>query len=306
MLSFDEYMKQSDDSKLKNFMDTLAISNRKPTYYVNWDKVYNNSDKYEYELNALNFLIGKDNIENEATKVFTEHPELLKVMPALIASREADLDVLKIDDEADFSFYNVNFKKIDDTKITEYVDFLSEAGVLNFIQKHAKKSLVDYVYGVEVGIDSNGRKNRSGKQNEEILEINLKKLVKGTNLEWGTQVTADEIKARWNLDVPIDKSTRIYDGVVYNPDNKGITIIETNFYGSGGSKLKSVAGEFTELQALFNTEATETDIRFVWISDGKVGWTTAKKPMAAAFTHIPHIINLAMVDAGYLEAIVKK
>lgn len=302
MQSFDEYIRQEPIVKLAEFMNTRSITNRKASYYVNWEKVYSNSERFEIELNTLNYLIGKDNIQSVAKELFLQQPNLLKVIPVLIATRDFRLHVLDIDNNANFNFRNIDFDTIDIEKIDEYIDFIDQTGLFNFLSKHANKSLVDYVYGVEAGLDSNGRKNRSGTQNEEILQLNLEKISQNENWEYATQANVEQIQTRWNIDTPVDKSKRRYDGVVYNPDNNSLTIIETNFYGGGGSKLKSVAGEFTELNEMIAT--ADANLKFVWISDGP-GWDTARLPMAAAFEHIPYIINLKMVDAGYLKSIIE-
>ena len=94
--------------------------------------------------------------------LFTKQPDLLKAIPSLIASRDTILDILSIDDSDEMSFEQLNFSKIDKDRIVDYVDFAEQSGLLNFLQNKANRSLVDYVYGVEAGLDSNARKNRSG------------------------------------------------------------------------------------------------------------------------------------------------
>lgn len=299
-MDFEKYMSLPWQDKLEEFMTTRSVTNRTPAYYINWDKVRDNTTKYEVELNTLNYLVGKNNINEEATMLFTKQPNLLKAIPTLIANRDYDLDILRINDDKSMSFDHLDFTNIDETKIKDYVTFMEESGLLDFLQNDAKKSLVDYAFGVEAGLDSNGRKNRSGTQNEEILEINLSKLVEGTDWQYATQIGVAEIKRRWGIDVPTDKSSRRFDGVVYNPSTKTVTLIETNFYGGGGSKLKAVSGEFRDL----NGFVTKKDVQFVWISDG-MGWDTARLPMSEAFEQIPYIINLNMVNNGYLRKIVE-
>lgn len=299
-MDFEKYMSLPWQDKLEEFMTTRSVTNRTPAYYINWDKVRDNTTKYEVELNTLNYLVGKNNIIEEAIMLFTKQPNLLKAIPTLIANRDYDLDILRINDDKSMSFDHLDFTNIDETKIEDYVTFMEESGLLAFLQNDAKKSLVDYAFGVEAGLDSNGRKNRSGTQNEEILEINLSKLVEGTDWQYATQIGVAEIKRRWDIDVPTDKSSRRFDGVVYNPSTKTVTLIETNFYGGGGSKLKAVSGEFRDL----NGFVTKEDVQFVWISDG-MGWDTARLPMSEAFEQIPYIINLNMVNNGYLRKIVE-
>ena len=156
-------------------------------------------------------------------------------------------------------------------------------------------------------MNSNGRKNRSGQQNELILENNLKLVVEhNPYCEYSTQATGSYIKKRWGVDVPeaLDSKKnggRRYDGALYNSKTGKVVIIETNFYGGGGSKLKAVAGEFSEMYGQYLKGADNVD--FVWISDGP-GWDTARNPMSEAFQVIPNIINLSMVNDGYVSAIV--
>lgn len=161
-MDFNNYIGLESDDRLNAFMATLSVTNRTPEYYVNWEKVERETRKFELELNTLNYLIGKEDIYSEALELFTNQPELIKAIPSLIASRDTSLDILNIDENDDMSFEQLNFLVIDENCIADYVDFINQAGLLDFLQNKAKRSLVDYVYGVEAGLDSNARKNRSG------------------------------------------------------------------------------------------------------------------------------------------------
>ena len=153
-----KYINFSHEERLKQFLNTLSVTNRTPDYYVNWEKVDRETKKYELELNTLNYLIGKDDIYIEALDLFTKQPNLLKAIPSLIASRDKVLDVLTIDENDNMSFEQLDFKTIDTSRIDDYMKFIEQSGLLNFLQQHANRSLVDYVYGVETGLDSNARK----------------------------------------------------------------------------------------------------------------------------------------------------
>ena len=74
-------------------------------------------------------------------------------------------------------------------------------------------------------------------------------------------------------------------------------MIETNYYGGGGSKLKAVAGEFTELSQFVIT--SDNDVEFVWVTDGQ-GWKTAHLSLAEAFSHITNVFNLEMLREEFL------
>lgn len=296
-MNLKNYLTKSPQDRLTIFLESLSITNRTPEYYVNWEKVERETKKYELELNTLNYLIGKDNIYSEALHLFTKQPNLLKAIPSLIASRDKVLDILTIDENDNMSFDSLNFSKIDNNRIKDYVDFVKQSGLLDFLQKKANRSLVDYVYGVETGLDSNARKNRSGTTMEGILERHVAKISQEQKLEWKSQATAQFIKDKWGIKVPVDKSERRFDVAVYSREKHKVWLIETNYYGGGGSKLKAVAGEFTELSQF--VIASDDDVEFVWVTDGQ-GWKTAHLPLAEAFSHIMNVFNLEMLREGFL------
>lgn len=298
MMRLEEYKRLSANERLNEFLSSLSITNRTPEYYVNWEKVERETKKFELELNTLNYLIGKENIFDETLKLFKMQPNLIKVIPSLIASRDKVLDILSINNDDDMTFERLDFSKIDTDRIEEYVIFAEDSGLLDFLQNKANRSLVDYVYGVEAGLDSNARKNRSGTTMEGILERHVSKLASELGLEWKAQATAAYIKEKWYIEVPVDKSERRFDVAVYSAKNNKLWLIETNYYGGGGSKLKAVAGEFTELSQF--VVQSKDDVEFVWVTDGQ-GWKTAHLPLSEAFGHIVNVFNLNMLKNNYLH-----
>ena len=302
-MNFKNYLIKSPQERLTIFLESLSITNRTPEYYVNWNKVDRETKKYELELNTLNYLIGKDDIYSEALRLFTKQPNLLKAIPSLIASRDRVLDILTIDNDDNMSFEQLDFKTIDTSRIDDYLKFIEQSGLLNFLQQHANRSLVDYVYGVETGLDSNARKNRSGTTMEGILERHVSKIAQEQNLEWKAQATAQFIKEKWGITVPVDKSERRFDVAVYSKEKHKVWLIETNYYGGGGSKLKAVAGEFTELSQFVVT--SDDAVEFVWVTDGQ-GWKTAHLPLAEAFSHITNVFNLEMLREGFLAELFRQ
>lgn len=174
---------------------------------------------------------------------------------------------------------------------------IQPSGLLNFLQNQANRSLVDYVYGVEAGLDSNARKNRSGTTMEGIVERHVTKICQQYGFAFKAQATAPFMSEEWGIEVPVDKSERRFDVAVYDKNRHKVWLIETNYYGGGGSKLKAVAGEFTELSKFVTT--SDDDVEFIWISDGQ-GWRTAHLPLAEAFGHIDNIFNLDMLKRGFL------
>lgn len=295
-MEYQEYISLPTEEKLAVFMNTLSLTNRTPEYYVNWEKVSRETCKYELELNTLNYLIGKNDIFNETLNLFSQQPDLIRAIPSLIASRDKKLDVLSMDEFDNMEFYNLDFKNIDEQNILKYVEFVQQAGLLNFLANEAKRSLVDYVYGVEAGLDSNARKNRSGTTMEGIVERTVAKTARKKALLHKPQATAKWILKNWGIHVPVDKSERRFDEAVYNPVNQKLWLVETNYYGGGGSKLKAVAGEFTTLNEFIAT--SPDDVTFVWVTDGQ-GWHTTRLPLFEAFGHIENVFNLSMLNDGF-------
>ena len=65
--------------------------------------------------------------------------------------------------------------------------FMRKTGLFDLMENHIVNNLVDYVTGIETGLDSNGRKNRGGHLMENLVEGFLCKagLVKRRNLFQG-------------------------------------------------------------------------------------------------------------------------
>lgn len=296
--TFDDYKSFEKTEQFHHFIDTLSITNRTPNYYVNWNKVYNNVSEIELSLHTLNYLLGKSNIYDEAINLFKKQPGLIKVIPILLAIREKSFPVLILDENLNMEFLNLDFKNVDYNNIESYVEFTQKAGLLDFLSSKLTNNLVDYIFGVEVGLDSNGRKNRSGAIMEEIIEKEIQRICSINNLEYTTQANPNAIMEKWNYTLPSDEAKRRHDFAVYNPRKNELSILEVNYYGGGGSKLNSVAGEFISLNSFLHQK--DSTIKFIWITDGQ-GWLTAKNPLMESFINIEHIFNLRMINSRFLE-----
>jgi len=159
--------------------------------------------------------------------------------------------------------------------------------------------VVDYCFGVEVGMDTNARKNRTGKSMESIVEKIIQKFSKENNLEYIPQATQTKIKGKWGVKMELDKTNRIFDFAIFNKSKNKIYIVETNFYGGGGSKLKSTAGEYQYLYDLLSKQG----IDLIWITDG-LGWKTTKKSLFETFLHNDYLLNIELVKQGIFKDII--
>lgn len=187
---------------------------------------------------------------------------------------------------------------LSDSDIENAVEFMKETKVLQLFSNKTIKNLVDYVFGVEVGLDSNGRKNRSGHAMEDIVEKFVSKVCREKKYSYLKEATPSVIKSEWGYGVTVDKSARRFDFAINT--GKNLYLIETNYYGGGGSKLKATAGEY---KALYDITSKDGHT-FIWITDGK-GWLTANRPLEETFYHNEYIFNLTMLENGILNEIVK-
>ncbi|MCI5744737.1 MAG: type II restriction endonuclease [Erysipelotrichaceae bacterium] len=282
-------MKRNFNEWLSTMRDSIATWR----YYTDFEKVYSNVESIKVELNILNSLIGSRNIENEFKQLLKEYPKTLKVVPILLAKREKEIKITDAEGEFLFNFNKPNYT------IEEYTKFMRETGLFDLLEKHIINNLVDYVTGVEVGMDTNGRKNRTGDAMEDLVESYLVKygLVKGVS--YFKEMTKSEIEEKFNLDLNCisnqGKTEKRFDFVMYV--NNHVYACECNFYGSSGSKLNETSRSYKNLAI----ESKQVEgFTFVWFTDG-VGWNTAKHNLEETFDVLDTIYNLKDLDEGALE-----
>lgn len=289
---------KNDDQVFDYLISNLKPSNMLWSYFVNWEKVFDNTKKIELSLNILNYLIGKEDFDSEFKFLVKKNPEVVKIIPALVVRDGKNTKKFKIlvdykNKKLVYEDYDFTKKNLADKDIEKYLTFVKETGFKTLIVSRKIKNLVDYMIGVEAGLDSNARKNRGGRAMEDIVEIFVNDLCKKKKYRYIREADAKKIKSRLGYTVPVDKSSRRYDFVIDN--KKDLFIVETNFYGGGGSKLKSTAGEYRNLFDILNGK-----YKFFWITDG-FGWKITAKPLRETFNHNDYLFNLSMLEKGILE-----
>lgn len=265
---------------LTGFRDSIADYG----YYIDFKKVHRNVDGIKVELNILNSLIGSKDIENDFVKLINRYPETLKCIPLLLAVRSNE--IYAIDGDGDFTY---NFKN-PNLSVEQYKIFMRKTGLFDLIENHIVNNLVDYATGVETGLDSNGRKNRGGHLMENLVESFIQKSGFVKDDTYFKEMYIHQITDKWDIDLSAisnqGKTEKRFDFVVKTANM--IYGIETNFYGSGGSKLNETARSYKTL-------ALETDtidgFTFVWFTDGK-GWTSARHNLEETFDVMEHIYNI--------------
>ncbi len=265
---------------LTGFRDSIADYG----YYIDFKKVHRNVDSIRVELNILNSLIGSNNIETDFEKLINKYPETLKCIPLLLAVRSNEIYAIDRDGDFTYNFKNPNLS------VEQYKIFMRKTGLFDLIENHIVNNLVDYATGVETGLDSNGRKNRGGHLMENLVESFIQKSGFVKDDTYFKEMYIHQITDKWDIDLSAisnqGKTEKRFDFVVKTANM--IYGIETNFYGSGGSKLNETARSYKTL-------ALETDtidgFTFVWFTDGK-GWTSARHNLEETFDVMEHIYNI--------------
>lgn len=267
-------------------------------YYVDFEKIYRNVDKIKVELNILNALIGSTDIENDFIQIVTKYPETLKCIPLLLAVR-AD-EIYAIDGDGEFSY---NFKKMNYTP-EQYTVFMRKTGLFELMEKHIIHSLIDYVTGVETGLDSNERKNRGGHLMENLVESFIVKAGYVKNKNYFKEMNIHDITEKWGIDLSAisnqGKSEKRFDFVIKTENM--IYGIETNFYTGGGSKLNETARSYKQIA---QEVATIDGFTFVWFTDGN-GWTSARHNLEETFDVMEHIYSIDDLENGIILELIGK
>ena len=282
---------------LSGFRDSIADYG----YYIDFEKVHRNVDNIKVELNILNSLIGSKDIETDFENLMRKYPEVLKCIPLLLAVRANEI---YCQDENGGHLFQFDFGKYPPNSHAHYERykyFMRETGLFDLLENHIVNNLVDYATGVETGLDSNGRKNRGGHLMEDLVESFIRKAGFVKDKTYFKEMYIHQITEKWGLDLSAisnqGKMEKRFDFVVKTPNM--IYGIETNFYGSGGSKLNETARSYKTL-------ALETDtidgFTFVWFTDGK-GWMSARNNLEETFDVMEHIYNIKDLENGIITEV---
>ena len=258
------------------FMSQLKDTNQTLGFFCDFDKISQNVRNIEISLNMLNYLIGKSDLEAAVNDIWQRDSSAFNVMDILIAVRD-DGKKKVIDSLGECVLLKQLF-----TSPERVVEFLNETGLAELFRSNRIKDLVDYVFGIETGLDSNARKNRSG----HIMEDTVQAIFEDADIQFGKEVYSSEYPL---LAEVLGEDEKRFDFVIETPAK--VYLIEVNFYSGGGSKLNEVARAYSDIAPKINSvEGYE----FVWITDG-IGWKSARNKLQEAFSIIPSIYNLTTI-----------
>lgn len=262
--------------RFERFMSQLKETNATLDFYCDFEKIQNNVEAISMKLNQLNYLIGQPDMDEAIRRLWNENKRAFSVLDILIAVRASDKKKAIMSD-GNVRLINTLFNSVEGV-----IEYIHGTGLDEVLGNKQIKNLVDYVFGVETGLDTNARKNRSG----HLMERRVATILDNAGIAYRQEVYSTEFPA---LSV-LGEDKKRFDFVVET--NRCTYLIEVNFYSSGGSKLNEVARAYSELSPKINAV---NGLEFVWITDG-IGWKSARNKLEEAFYAIPHVYNLTTID----------
>lgn len=262
--------------QFKIFLSQLSETNATLDYFTDFKKIIPNSNKISIKLNQLNYLIGKEDLEKAIEELFQENPKVFEVLDILIAVRKKDNKKL-INSVGDIVLLDSYFHS--PKSILEYID---GTGLGDIFRNKNITNLVDYVFGIEVGLDTNARKNRGGDNMSKAVSL----IFDNASIFYKKEVSNTAYPEILSLGVDVKR----FDFVIKTKVKT--YLIETNFYNGGGSKLNETARAYSDVAPKINQYS---NFEFVWITDGQ-GWHSAKNKLEEAFNIIPSLYNLSTLN----------
>lgn len=259
------------------FMSQLQETNQTLGFFCDFDKISANVDNIKLSLCMLNSMIGTTDLRRSVETIWNRDRSAFSVMDILIAVRSEGKKVV-LNSAGDCIVLDRLFTSIDGV-----LEYLEGTGLADLFRQKKIKDLVDYVFGIETGLDSNARKNRSG----HVMEGMVASILTKNNIEYRQEVYSTEWK---DLQKVLGDDEKRFDFVIQAP--KKTYLIEVNFYSGGGSKLNEVARSYSDIAPKINSVP---GFEFVWITDG-IGWKSAKNKLQEAYSIIPSIYNLTSIN----------
>lgn len=264
------------------FLSQLTETNATLGYFTDFDKVRNNVKKISIKLNQLNYLIGKEDLFEAVIDVYQENPKAFDVLSILIAIRE-NKKAKVLNPKGQIVAVETYFDSPE-----AIVEYLKETGLEDVFKNKDVTNLVDYVFGIEVGLDTNARKNRGGSNMASAVSLFFDK----ADVLYKEEVNNNVFPEIMSFGVDVKR----FDFVIKTKET--VFLIETNYYNTGGSKLNEIARAYSDISMKINNVP---GYEFVWITDGQ-GWTTAKNKLEEAYSIIPNLFNLTTLE-GFIQRV---
>ena len=259
------------------FMSQLQETNQTLDFFCDFDKISQNVEDIKLSLCMLNSLIGTHDMRKSVETIWNRDKTAFNVMDILIAVR-SDGTKKVLNSLGQCVVLDSLFDSVDGV-----LEFLEKTGLAEVFQSKKINDLVDYVFGIETGLDTNARKNRSG----HVMEGMVAHIFDENGVSYRQEVYSSE----WpEITEVLGDDEKRFDFVI-ETENKTY-LLEVNFYSGGGSKLNEVARSYSDIAPKINSVL---GFEFVWITDG-IGWRSAKNKLQEAYNIIPSIYNLTDIS----------
>lgn len=268
--------------QFKIFLSQLSETNATLDYFTDFKKIKGNVNKIAIKLNQLNYLIGKTDIKTAVNELYQENPKAFEVLGILIAVRK-NKNAKTFNNKGEIVLLESYF-----TSPESIYEYIEETGLGEIFRNKDIKNLVDYVFGIEVGLDTNARKNRGGQNMSKAVSLFFDK----EKVFYKKEVSTTSFPEIVSLGADVKR----FDFVIKTKQKT--YLIETNFYNGGGSKLNETARAYSDVAPKINQYK---NYEFVWITDGQ-GWLSAKNKLEEAFNIIPSMYNLTTLK-NFIEKI---
>ena len=293
--SGDEVVIMNYEKKVEEYLSSIELTNIEIKDLIDHKKIIEYVKKQEVKLNTLNYIIdnSEEKIINKIKFLFNEEDQnVFQVLPFLLAIKHEDISknkkiFLKSDQET------VDLKKLIQTE-EGVLKVFKESGLLEFILQGKIKNFVDYLTGVEVGKDTNARKNRYGKKFENSVEkIINQHFGNDPNIKIDKQVKVKNT----DLNKTLIKVKKL-DFIITNLRNQKTVLIETSHYNGSGSKINETGKSYLELINEINEY--QANHQFLWIADGNGMYDLNKE------TLLKHLENKSICTTKDLVNIIKE
>ncbi len=302
------YFEKSVKERLDFFESQLIETNRGFNYYVNWENI-SDYQKYFVEIHALDCLIRKkDDFDCSFVELLKKIPSVVEVFPYLFALSKIERNEVRkegvllkiigteIDGEDVQRFNFCGQKNLSNEQIFEFLSFFKQMGLKNLYQNVIEKSTLDYITGILVGLDSNGRKNRGGTAFELACEPIIQEVCQKYSITYFTQKQFKVLREK-NFEISNDIANRKADFILIK--GQKCVNIEVNFFNGGGSKPEEIIDSYINRQA----NLKENGIGFILITDGNC-WEGTTNQLTKGFTYINYLLNYNMTKSGVLDEII--
>lgn len=297
-----EYLNLDTPAKIsEEFRKTLVTTNRSFLFYVDWKKVKRNVGTINTELSLLDSLINSHGLKKDFYDLLKKYPEVVKVLPILLAIRELSFDVIENFDEKDtdiikYSFNRKEGEALSDGEIESYYNLIEKSGAKDLFT--TIKSFKDYIFGVEVGMDTNARKNRSGNAMEVILAPLMSETAADHGIMFFAQKQFGSIERETGITFPDLLRNKKFD-FFFAKNGKGMNI-EVNFFAGGGSK-QEIINSYIDRQAKLKSAGAD----FMLVTDGQAWNKNVNNELDSGFDALDYILNLAFVRRGFFTKVVE-